>query len=152
MIVEIELDRYDFNHKLKDVPDHRYEDLVAALPMLEMPLPRDPTWTMSYGVPSRFVFDLAAYGQVLTELGIKYEIKRFRSTYRVKDNETHHHLHVAIPNFALLMINEVELLDDACTDALQSRLNDGWRILAVCPPACQRRPDYILGRQKKETD
>ena len=28
------------------------------------------------------------------------------------------------------------------------RLDDGWRILAICPPNSQRRPDYILGRSR----
>jgi hypothetical protein len=37
-------------------------------------------------------------------------------------------------------------LDDACTDDVQRHLDEGWKILAVCPPNSQRRPDYILGR------
>jgi hypothetical protein len=41
------------------------------------------------------------------------------------------------------------LLDDACTDNLQAHLNEGWRIIAVCPPDAKRRPDYILGRTKR---
>lgn len=55
---------------------------------------------------------------------------------------------VTIPDMALLMIDEVDWLDDACTQELQTRLEQGWRILAVCPPNAQRRPDYILGRRK----
>lgn len=53
---------------------------------------------------------------------------------------------IHIPNEYLYRINEVKVLDDACTDALQSELDDGWRIICVCPPNSQRRPDYILGR------
>lgn len=55
---------------------------------------------------------------------------------------------IAIPDFALLMIDEVTYLTDACTESLQKYLDEGWRILAVCPPNAQRRPDYILGKRK----
>lgn len=55
---------------------------------------------------------------------------------------------ITIADFALLNINEVTWLEDACTEQLQERLDEGWRILAVCPPCAARRPDYILGRNK----
>ena len=57
---------------------------------------------------------------------------------------------IAIPDFGLLLITEVDYLDNACTDTVQGRLDEGWRILAVCPPNAQRRPDYIIGRRKVE--
>lgn len=41
--------------------------------------------------------------------------------------------------------DELMLCQDYCTDALQDRLNEGWRIVAVCPQEA-RRPDYVLGR------
>lgn len=55
---------------------------------------------------------------------------------------------VSIPDMALLYINEVIVETDLCTDQLQTLLDDGWRMLAVCPPNAQRRPDYVLGRVK----
>lgn len=42
-------------------------------------------------------------------------------------------------------MNRLMLLEDACTDFLQEKLDEGWRLIAVCPQE-QRRPDYILGR------
>lgn len=54
---------------------------------------------------------------------------------------------IAIPDQALLKIDKVTWLEDACTEELQQHLDDGWRILAVCPPNAQRRPDYILGKR-----
>ena len=51
-----------------------------------------------------------------------------------------------IPNIGLMLIDEVDWLEDACTQQVQDHLNDGWRIIAVCPPNAQRRPDYIFGR------
>jgi hypothetical protein len=58
--------------------------------------------------------------------------------------------HIHISNIGLLMIDEVQLMEDACTDSLQKELDIGWRILAVCPPNGTRRPDYILGRTKEK--
>jgi hypothetical protein len=55
-------------------------------------------------------------------------------------------IQVHVPNMALLTYNEVTVYEDSCTDELQKALNQGWRIIAVCPPNSQRRPDYILGR------
>ena len=50
------------------------------------------------------------------------------------------------PGAGLFAVTETLLMENACTDALQSRLSDGWRIIAVQPQPDQRRPDYILGR------
>lgn len=55
---------------------------------------------------------------------------------------------IAVPDMALMYIDEVQVLTDLCTDMLQGELDDGWRILAVCPPNSQRRPDFIMGRRK----
>ena len=49
-------------------------------------------------------------------------------------------------NSALMIYNEVEVFEDYCTDKLQEKLDEGYRILAVCVQPDQRRPDYILGR------
>lgn len=54
--------------------------------------------------------------------------------------------HVHVAGQVLSSYNRVHLLSDACTDDLQSKLNEGWRIVACCVPPYQRRPDYILGR------
>lgn len=56
---------------------------------------------------------------------------------------------IHVPDLGLLMIREVQVVTDACTDRLQELLNEGWRILAVCPAVSQRRPDYVLGRTKE---
>lgn len=53
---------------------------------------------------------------------------------------------VHMPGNMLTMYNEVCILDDCCSDVLQSNLNAGWRIIAACPQPDQRRPDYVLGR------
>lgn len=48
--------------------------------------------------------------------------------------------------------NDLMLKENSCTDALQSELNNGWRIIAVCVQPDQRRPDYILGRYNPQLD
>ncbi len=59
---------------------------------------------------------------------------------------------VHMPGSALSTYNDMMLLEDACTDALQGALNSGWRIVAACPQPDQRRPDYILGRFNPDVD
>ena len=46
--------------------------------------------------------------------------------------------------------NDLLLKEDVCTDDLQTELNNGWRIIAVCIQPDQSRPDYILGRYNPE--
>jgi hypothetical protein len=53
---------------------------------------------------------------------------------------------VYTPGAGLMLFNRVMLLQDACSDALQNELDNGWRIVAACPQPDQRRPDYIMGK------
>lgn len=57
---------------------------------------------------------------------------------------------VHVPGIGLLAINRTMLLEDACTDQLNTALANGWRIIAACPQPDQRRPDYILGKYDPE--
>lgn len=52
---------------------------------------------------------------------------------------------VHVPSLGLLRITTVDYCNDMCTEQLQKRLAEGWRIIACCPQPDQRRPDYILG-------
>lgn len=49
------------------------------------------------------------------------------------------------PNDHLMRVTQTLLLEDGCTELLQEKLSQNWRIIAVCPQP-HRRPDYILGR------
>lgn len=70
-----------------------------------------------------------------------------KSSESPKNSETFNKkCQVHLPGIGLLAINDVKLLEDCCTDALQKHLEDGWRIIAACPQTNQRRPDYILGK------
>lgn len=57
---------------------------------------------------------------------------------------------VHTPGNVLLAVNEVDYFLNYCTEELQERLDEGWRILAICPQRDQRRPDYIMGRRREQ--
>lgn len=59
---------------------------------------------------------------------------------------------VHISDLGMLNVRHVIWLEDACTQELQRHLDEGWRILAVCPQPNSRRPDYVLGRNDKIDD
>lgn len=59
-------------------------------------------------------------------------------------------VNVHVPGMELLAIDEVDVMYDICTDQLNDRLGEGWRIIAACPQPDQRRPDYVLGRRRPQ--
>ena len=82
----------------------------------------------------------------VTQQIVEMAEKPIKITQDSGDNYFNSKCEVHMPGMALSMYNEVRLLEDCCTDALQGHLIDGWRIIAACPQPDQRRPDYILGR------
>lgn len=76
--------------------------------------------------------------------GIEKRLESLENDFDMLKNGSIVQMHV--PNFALLTFNQVDYKEDCCTEQLQGYLNEGWRIMAVCPPLDQRRPTYILGR------
>jgi hypothetical protein len=57
---------------------------------------------------------------------------------------------VHIGGSLLMQVTDTLLKEDCCTNELQSCLNAGWRIIAVCVQPDGRRPDYILGRNSTD--
>lgn len=129
----------------------------------------------SYFNIGEVILDVTLIGQQLMDLGIEFEVKAMAQNVFVKDVNAQIQdlsrrlkmtevrlcnsgdiVQVHVPNLGLLAINEVEWIDDACTERLQDELDKGWRILAVCPPLMERRPTYIIGRynpdKEKEQD
>lgn len=152
MLAIVELN-WKSREAVKNLSREDYNLLRAAVPQIKLnEWPEDkekPDW---YGYGDEVLIDMVEDGPVLARFGIGFEVKNFKNTYKagkVEHGGASYHLHVAIPNIGLLSIDEVTHVDDACTNVLQSYLDDGWRILAVCPPNAQRRPDYILGRTKE---
>jgi hypothetical protein len=154
MFARIELE-YRAEEVIKKLSRPELAQLQAALPSIALPGPDASFegWRLDWNSREQTV-DLSTTGPVLIGLGLEFTIKRFTSCYRVAEPErapgqqTVTNIQVAIPNLLLFAVDEVRLLENGCTDELQRMLEDGWRILAVCPPPAQRRPDYILGRQK----
>lgn len=58
-------------------------------------------------------------------------------------------INVHLPSNEMLGVNKVTWLEDACTEALQKKLDAGFRILSCIPRPGQRRPDYVLGMEEK---
>jgi hypothetical protein len=84
-----------------------------------------------------------------------FEFVAGKSNELTQTNNTYNNrCEVHMPGNMLASYNEVMLIEDSCTDQLQSALSSGWRMIAVCPQPDQRRPDYIMGRwnPNKELD
>jgi hypothetical protein len=138
MIVRIILE-YAAARKVEEMP---YEDACEVFDACskDKPNPNHRYFGMEH------VVDLVRAAPVLDKFDIRYEVKPFKQCYLQQVPGSSSVINIHIPNIGLLAINEVRVENDFCTDALQELLNDGWRILAVCPPNSVRRPDYILGR------
>lgn len=65
---------------------------------------------------------------------------------KIKDTTFNSKTNVHVGGGLITTYNDLLLKEDVCTDILQTELNNGWRIIAVCVQPDQRRPDYILGR------
>lgn len=130
-----------------------WEDLRESVPTLGMTEwvegKERPSW---YYYSDNIYVDLEADTPVLAKYKIEFTVKQIKNTMKVagkgQDGVTTN-LHIALPNIGLLSIDEVTWMEDACTQELQAQLDDGWRLIAVCPPNGARRPDYILGRSRR---
>lgn len=139
--------QFEYNGFSKLTRDE-YENLRTTVKGLD-PWREDEDKAPSNWASEDHLIDMATEGVELVRLGVKFWIKKFKNTYIANpDAPRAEALHVHIPNIGLLAINQVTWLDDACTEDLQAKLEEGWRIVAVCPPNAARRPDYILGRTR----
>ena len=162
MHAHIEICRYHLSERYKKMPLAMRQKLAQDCLLLDVPLDEEvpKTYSIPYSWQNEHFIDLTTVGAVLVEHDIDFKIKRFKGSYRVEGTQdlnvagatvgaVHNvTLQVAIPNLLLWAVDEVMVYEDACTESLQKYLDEGWRMLAICPPAAQRRPDYILGRQK----
>jgi hypothetical protein len=126
---------------------------------------KDMPWNARH---SEHIVDMDLAYNLLAEIGAGVKLKPFKNNLllavndRFKDLERklllvdakiQHNgqlMQVHVPNAKLIEFNEVDYHEDMCTDQLQQLLNEGWRIIAVCPPLEARRPTYIVGRHNEE--
>lgn len=159
MIARILIDAYRIRDAMKESPEkfQRLKDLIPGVP--------DTTDSLFSYIEA--IVDLPSVLPELAALGIEPTIKAFKNNVILGVHEKIRYLEdqqkllrqqiyqdgmvvqVHIPNVGMYLIDEVDVLTDICTNTLQDYLDDGWRILCVCPPNGQRRPDYIIGRSGK---
>lgn len=84
---------------------------------------------------------------------IEEKTSTINKTIDIMNNQTFNQkCNVHVGGGLIVTYNDLKLKEDCCTDELQSELNNGWRIIAVCVQPDQRRPDYVLGRYNPELD
>jgi hypothetical protein len=153
MIVRVEFDTW--HDSWKNLPPEGYAELRAAVP--DLPETKE-TWGREHTVDLIEIQDVVNKYRLELKLhpmhnGMLVSLKARVAVLEQEGKLTRTQLAIGgavvqihVPNIGLIAMNEVKVLEDACTDWLQEELDKGWSILAVCPPNAQRRPDYILGR------
>lgn len=144
---------YDARAILEKLDVDEYQSIRKALPTLKLPEDQEnlKSW---YSYTNKIVTedDIA----ILTEKDIPVTIKRLRGLKYGVDRWGERgpqgavNYNISVAGVGLMQVQTVDYMEDACTDALQDRLNEGWRILAVCPPNDTRRPTYILGHTERK--
>lgn len=145
---------------IKEMTPEQFEVFRANWPGLRKDVEQDKCYVSG---TQRISLEEAA---AIQDAGIKLELTGVDGTMitKIKDNPAkkwgHHDypggrdildgtaVQITLPDVGLLVIDEVTWREDECTEEIQRMLDEGWRIIAVCPPNAQRRPDYILGRRK----
>lgn len=155
---------FSFGHgQLDSCTVEKWEKLREQMPQLPTLKEAQDKWYQNYTGDLRAVmragFDiqvspaksdasaLLSIEERLSELAEK--IGSIPKTPMIENQSFNSRCSVHVPGLGMLLIDEVMVRIDYCTEALQDDLDNGWRVLAICPQPDQRRPDYILGRQKK---
>lgn len=149
--------RVKFGYPAQDVIGRvgNTDEGYAALKEILIPAPERERAGNAYAWPSDPLIDLETDGPKLIALGIEFVVVNFKNTLPLQallPNGERYTVQVSIPNVGLLSIRAVKVCEDYCTDRLQQELDNGWNIIAVCPPNAARRPDYVLGRSTKEDE
>lgn len=143
--------------KIRGLDQEEWEHLRAMLPANR--LPQFDSRGSFFSMPE-FVADLSE-ANVWIEAGFTPQLTRVRGlSYAVHPRDLMRealgitgsqvsNVHVSVHGNALNSIVTVKVCEDFCTVALQHELDNGWRIIAVCPPNDRRRPDYILGHHER---
>jgi len=125
------------------VPDST-EEYVVDLDTMCMEFPGVEFTMRGMARIMRNNYDVSSSDALANISAIKDKFEDMLKSFDENSFNTKCNVHVS--NFALINLNQVAYALDYCTESLQDRLNEGWRILAVCVQPDGRRPDYILGR------
>ena len=146
--------QFRFSYHVKDLtPEQR----AAAQPYIREQLPEDISYRTFQGDISALLrvlpgVEITIAGEELpatTWEAITNRLERIEAKIAAAPTVVNERCNVTVPGIGLMAIREVCVELDLCTDRLQSLLDEGWRILAICPQPDQRRPDYVLGRNEK---
>ncbi|MBS7703264.1 hypothetical protein [Chelatococcus asaccharovorans] len=152
MLAMIHLD-WKASTTIRELPRDKWEDLRQGVRQLNLPEWKEADEKAPYfHLSEEILVDLATHGGCLTRNGVRFEITHFEHAYRTRGTDERgdeHHLHVHVPDQSLLSISEVEQIPNADLWDVQRRLDDGWHILAVCPPNGTMKPDFIMGRSRR---
>lgn len=147
MLAEIAFN-YEMVTKFREMPAEAYTELKEKFPRVFDG--KQAHWYHTSG----FVVD-AEEMQWISEKGYRFEVRRIRGmSYDqhprswLTNKPDIGSVMISVAGAGLFSVNSVKLMEDCCTDELQRHLDEGWRIVACCPPNDQRRPTYILGVHK----
>lgn len=149
MIAKIKVDRFTVAKHYSTA----YKALVAFCEAQEIKLPamKDDNF---FDKDVEFITDIDS----LVGCGFEFSVKEFLDIavsknilgmLKAQPTEVTNNININNDDF-LFSVDEVDVLEDCCTDDLRDNLKDGWRILSICGAYKQRRPDYIIGRTKTE--
>lgn len=144
---------YGHDEKIKKLSDEQYDTLRAGvtsklapcLPAKHEDFEKIDRWQET------IMDDVEVEAWTRAEIDVTMKtIKGLSRGYAAPAGSPAQHVtQISLANVGLLEIEQVSYEEDCCTDHLQDMLNEGWRILCVCPPKDSRRPTYILGRRDK---
>lgn len=154
LLFQAELD-WEQRGKISKMEPEAWEKLKAALPTERL----SDTQASQYISSGPWICDLDE-AKVWDSFGISLSISKIRGvSYPVTPADAVRDAlraggvgttiinNVSVSNVGLYDVRHVHYEEDCCTDKLQGLLNEGWRLLAVCPPNDSRRPTYILGHK-----
>jgi len=153
-LATIELDyttQQKFNNR--EISREQWDKISAAIPDLKLPDYDDEKACKGWWMHDKIVVDEDTV-QLLTDCDLGVTLRRVKGVkYNMPEQApiTSTTTLVSVGNVGLFAVNKVTWLENACTEDVQNMLDEGWRILAVCPPNDTRRPDYIFGKIDNES-
>jgi hypothetical protein len=142
--IDLKPEVYDEDGKVSNQADYRYVQLIES-DMLVVSADQMIALSVAdieFKVNQRINVEVSISKQLQELCEKPFIIEPHSGTHNTYNNKVNVHM----PGNMLSMYNETMLLEDACTDDLQTELNRGFRIIAAMPQPDQRRPDYVLGR------